>query len=105
MEALLEDVMCPDGKQALQSALAAGTMLVYTLDDGRWGSYDSETGLTYISRPKHWLATGVDQLELADTMVHEIVHKLLGHENGTAHTDAHDQEFKNKMAVCGFPQP
>jgi hypothetical protein len=104
MEAQLSSVTCADGRQALEAAFAAQTVLVYTQDDGRYGSYDSSSGLIYVSRPKHWLSTGLDSHELADTLVHEIVHKLLGHTNGQTGTHA-TAEFRNKMASCGFPQP
>jgi len=78
---------------------------VYSIDDGRWGSYDSSTGIVYVSGPKHWLPSGVDEPELADTLVHEVVHKLMRHHNGQPHSEAHAQDFRDKMASCGFPQP
>lgn len=105
METQLANVTCADGKQALMAAFAAQRVLIYTLDDGRYGSYDSDTGLTYVSRPRHWLTAGLDAHELGDTLVHEVVHKLLGHTNGQPTHETHGADFETKMASCGFPQP
>jgi hypothetical protein len=52
----------------------------------------------------HWRSTtgAINGPELIDTMVHEVVHKLLGHVNGP---QRHDQAWRDKMSECGFPQP
>lgn len=103
MEGLLSGVTCPDGKSTLTTMLGDGSIQVYSGDNGLYGAWDSNTQRIYISRAKHWdPATGaVNGPELTDTMVHEVVHKLLGHVNGP---QRHDEEWKNKMAACGFPQ-
>lgn len=103
MERQLQTVLCADVRATLQSMLPS-MIRVYTADDGRWGSYDSETGIIYVSRSKHWLSTGLDEAELADTLVHEVVHRLMGHYNGQPHGEAHAQDFRDRMAMCGFPQ-
>jgi hypothetical protein len=101
MQNLLPRVQCADGRAALSTMLGDGSLMVYTQDDGRYGGWDSQTRRIYVSLPKHWLSTGVDNNELADTMVHEIAHRLLGHVNGPQN---HDQAWRDKMAACGFPQ-
>lgn len=104
MEGLLSRVACEDGKSSLTSMLAGGTLQVYTDDNGLYGAWNSDNQTIYISRGKHWNATtgAVNGPELIDTMVHEVVHKLLGHVNGP---QRHDQAWKDKMSACGFPQP
>lgn len=103
MEGLLSGVTCSDGKSTLTTMLGDGSLQVYTSDNGLYGGFDSNTQRIYISRGKHWDPTtgAVNGPELSDTMVHEVVHKLLGHQNGP---QVHDQAWKDKMAACGFPQ-
>jgi hypothetical protein len=107
MLGLLPLVQCTDGRNVLNQMIGSGTLMVYTQDNGYYGVWNSVTQRIYISRPRHWnSATGeVDTAELIDTMVHEAVHKLLGHVNGQPSSDTHGPEFLNKMASCGFPQP
>lgn len=104
MEGLLSQVTCSDGRSTLSSMIAGGSLKVYDTDNGLFGAWNSNTQTIYISRPKHWDATtgAVNGPELVDTLVQEVVHKLLGHVNGP---QRHDQEWKDKMAACGFPQP
>jgi hypothetical protein len=104
MEAQLSKVTCTDVRNALSSMLTAGTLLVYTDDDGRYAGWDSRSGTIFVSKGKHWLSTGLDQDELADSMAHEGVHKILGHVYGQPDTETHGQDFNDKMAACGFPQ-
>lgn len=105
MQSLLPQVQCTDARTTLTTMLGNGTLLVYEQDNGLYGGWNSDHQRIYISRPKHWLSTGVDMAELIDTMVHEAVHKLLGHTNGQDPSQTHAAEFRNKMASCGFPQP
>lgn len=104
MEAQLSDVTCTDVRDALTSMLGSGKILVYTEDDGRYAGWDSRSGTIFVSRDKHWLSSGLDEHELADSMVHEGVHKILGHVYGQADSETHGQDFKDKMSACGFPQ-
>jgi hypothetical protein len=105
MNRQIESVSCEDGKTELRSMMNAGNILLYLLDDARWASWDSETGQIFVSRPKHWeLPSGLDEHELGDSLAHEVVHKLLGHRNGQDQAETHGQDFKDKMAGCGFPQ-
>lgn len=104
MEAQLANVTCGDVRDALRSMLGSGKVLVYTEDDGRYAGWDSRSGTIFVSRDKHWLSTGLDASELADSMVHEGVHKLLGHVYGQPDAETHGQDFKDRMAACGFPQ-
>lgn len=104
MEAQLSKIACTDVRNALSSMLSAGTVLVYTDDDGRYAGWDSRSGTIFVSKGKHWLSTGLDQDELADSMAHEGVHKILGHVYGQPDTETHGQDFNDKMAACGFPQ-
>lgn len=104
--ALLPQVQCTDARNTLQQMLGAGTLLMYSTNNGAYGVWNSETQRIYVSRPMHWNpATGaVDTAELIDTLVHEAVHKLLGHANSQPSSETHGAEFRNKMASCGFPQ-
>jgi hypothetical protein len=106
MESLLDEVQCTDGRSTLSQMLHDGSLRVYTQGNTLYGVWNSETQQIYINWPKHVDSTGaLDTHELADTMVHEAVHKLLGHVNGEPSTETHGDEFRNKMASCGFPQP
>jgi hypothetical protein len=68
------------------------------------GGGDQLSGTIFVSKGKHWLSAGLDQDELADSMAHEGVDKILGHVYGQPDTETHGQDFKDKMAACGFPQ-
>jgi hypothetical protein len=106
MQSLLPQVQCTDGQNTLSQMLNNGTLLVYTQDNGLYGGWNSDTGQIFISQGRHWDASGnVNSAELIDTMVHEAVHKLLGHVNGQPAHETHGQAFKDKMAGCGFAQP
>jgi hypothetical protein len=105
MESLLVDVQCTDGRSTLSQMLRDGSLRVYTEGNTHYGVWNSNTRQIYINWAKHVDSTGaLDTHELADTMVHEAVHKLLGHLNGQPHTEVHGEEFRNKMATCGFTQ-
>lgn len=103
MEDQLSKVQCVDLRELLRSMLSSSRILVYTQADGMYSGWDSVSDLIYISRPKHWLLTGLDSYELTDSMVHEAVHKFLGHSNGQPRSQSHASEFAAKMAECGFP--
>ncbi len=104
MQAQLSTIQCTDVRNALSAMLNSGQVLVYEQDDGRYAGWDSRSGTIFISRPRHWLSSGLDQNELADSMVHEGVHKMLGHVYGQTGAATHGQDFNDKMAACGFPQ-
>jgi hypothetical protein len=101
---LLPEVQCTDARTTLSQMLTDGTLMVYEQENGLYGGWNSNTGRIYVSGPRHWTSSGVDTAELIDTMVHEAVHKLLGHTNDQDPTETHSTEFRNKMASCGFPQ-
>lgn len=106
MENLLTEVRCADGLLALQQMLGNGSLRVYTTGNSLYGAWDSDAGEIYINWPKHVDNTGtLNTEELIDTMVHEVVHKLLGHINDDPWAETHASEFRDKMASCGFPQP
>ncbi|HEU0016332.1 MAG TPA: hypothetical protein VFQ45_21815 [Longimicrobium sp.] len=101
----LSTIACADVRNDLIGMFNNGKVLVYTKDDGRYAGWDSRTGTIFISRPRHWAPDGtVNALELADSMVHEAVHKALGHVYGQPDSETHKQAFLDKMASCGFPQ-
>ncbi|WP_420130546.1 hypothetical protein [Longimicrobium sp.] len=107
MLSLLPQVQCADARNTLQQMIGAGTLRVYTTDNDAYGVWNSVTQRIYISRPMHWnpITGAVNTAELIDTLVHEAVHKLLGHSNGQPSSETHGTAFRNKMATCGFPQP
>jgi hypothetical protein len=106
MQELLPLVQCTDAQGALTQMLGDGSLRVYTSGNNLYGVWNSDTQQIYINWSKHYDSTGaLNTAELIDTMVHEAVHKLLGHVNGQQSSETHGTEFRNKMSSCGFPQP
>jgi hypothetical protein len=107
MQNLLPQVQCEDAKNTLNQMLGDGTLRVYTTGNNLYGVWNSDTQQIYVNWPKHVNPTtgALNTAELIDTMVHEAVHKLLGHANGQPSSETHGTEFRNKVASCGFPQP
>jgi len=105
MKKVLSTIWCPDAQNLLSNMLTSGSILVYTENNGRYAEWDSDTKTIYINHGLHWNADGTaNEHELADSMLHEAVHALLGHVNGQSTSETHGQAFLDKMSSCGFPQ-
>lgn len=79
MDNLVQQVQCTDGRSTLSQMLRDGSLRVYTEGNTLYGSWNSDTQEIYINWTKHLSTGALDTVELVDTMVHEAVHKLLGH--------------------------